>query len=127
MKNIVFMILILGPGLKMNAQMTVGKHTVKSSEITDFGNGGVSGIVLPWAASIPKENVLIPGMQIYPAIQKKGVYYYGTVRTDSSVPTEMVNLPKQTVHEGPEKTKETVIEALNSSIKGVLKKLLTKL
>jgi len=119
MKNIFILILILGSGLTLNAQMAIGKDNVEGSGIVDFGTG-VSGIVLPWVTKIPTGDALTPGMLIYDAIQKKVMYYNGTAWIDLSIRAGgTVNLLGQNAI--PEGTTEgTVIGALSSPIKGVL-------
>ncbi len=115
------MILILVSGLEMNAQMAIGKQTIDGSGIIDFASGGFSGIVLPWVTTLPEGSALSPGMLIYDAIQKKVMYYNGTIWVDLSKRTGAVNLSEQNaIPAGPEKTEGTVLGALSSSIKGVL-------
>ena len=118
MKNIVFIILMLGSGLAANAQMAIGKHQVEGSGIVDFGATGISGIVLPWVTTIPTGDALTPGLLIYNAIQKKVMYYNGTDWVDLSIHAGAVNLTEQDAI--PEVAGGTVIGALSSPVKGVL-------
>lgn len=120
MKNIILsIILILGFGITVKAQMAIGKHDVEGSGIVDFGSGGVSGMVLPWVTKIPVENDLTPGMMIYNAIQKKVMYYNGTIWVDLSLRAGTVDLSEQnTINEVA--TQGTVLGALSSPVKGVL-------
>lgn len=118
MKNIVYIILVVGSGLTANAQMAIGKLYVEGSGIIDFGEGGVSGIVLPWVTTIPTGNALTSGTLIYNAIQKKVMYYNGTTWVDLSINAGAVNLTEQNAI--PETGTGTTIGAVNSSDKGVL-------
>jgi hypothetical protein len=118
MKNIVFIILILGVGLTANAQMAIGKHQVDGSGIVDFRDEWEAGIVLPWVTTIPTGKALSPGVLIYNAIEKKVMYYNGTAWVDLSIHAGAVNLTEQDAI--PEVAGGTVVGALSSPVKGVL-------